>query len=253
VRILVSAGEASGDMYAAQLVNSLRRQGVETTFFGCTGPRLREAGVDTIIDASRLSVVGLAEVVAHLPGIYREYRHLVRAIRKAPPDAAILTDSPDFHLRLAGHLRKLGVPVYYLVAPQVWAWRRGRVKQIARFVDRMLVIFPFEEEFFRQRNVPYTYVGSPLKDRIDKVIIRREALGLEPGRGSWPHLPTNTRCSRRLRTCSACRGCATPPAAVRPRSSRCSRLLRTAPAARPPARAFDPGPRPARVLDPGPR
>ena len=101
MRILVSAGEASGDMYAAQLVSSLREnQQRPCSYFGCTGPRLKEAGVETVIDAAKLSVVGLAEVVTHLPGIYREYRRCFAASRN-PPDAAILTDSPDFHLRLA--------------------------------------------------------------------------------------------------------------------------------------------------------
>jgi lipid-A-disaccharide synthase len=166
VRILVSAGEASGDMYAAQLVKSLREQRGEISFFGCTGPRLKEAGVETVIDAGKLSVVGLAEVVAHLPGIYREYRRLVRTIRQNPPDAAILTDSPDFHLRLARHLKKLGTPVYYLVAPQVWAWRQGRVRQIGARVRKLFCLFPFEQAWFRDRGVDAHYIGHPLATRV---------------------------------------------------------------------------------------
>jgi lipid-A-disaccharide synthase len=153
-------------MYAAQLVKSLLGRGVKTTFFGCTGPRLKEAGVETIVDSSKLAVVGLAEVVAHLPGIYREYRRLVRAIRKAPPDAAILTDSPDFHLRLARHLRALGVPVYYLVAPQVWAWRQGRVGVIRERVKTLFCLFPFEEPWFRERGVDARYIGHPLATAV---------------------------------------------------------------------------------------
>jgi lipid-A-disaccharide synthase len=183
VRILVSAGEASGDMYAAQLVNSLRGRGVKTTFFGCTGPRLREAGVETVIDSSKLSVVGLAEVVGHLPGIYREYRRLVRAIRKAPPDAAILTDSPDFHLRLARHLRALGVPVYYLVAPQVWAWRQGRVGLIRERVKTLFCLFPFEEPWFRERGVDARYIGHPLATSVNARWSRQDFFarhGLDP-------------------------------------------------------------------------
>jgi lipid-A-disaccharide synthase len=183
VRILVSAGEASGDMYAAQLVTSLRQYRAQTTFFGCTGPRLKEAGVNTIIDASKLSVVGLAEVIGHLPGIYREYRRLVHSIRKAPPDAAILTDSPDFHLRLARHLRSLGVPVYYLVAPQVWAWRQGRVRLIRDRVKKLFCLFPFEEAWFRERGVDALYVGHPLATRVKPAWSRQDFFsrhGLRP-------------------------------------------------------------------------
>jgi lipid-A-disaccharide synthase len=166
VRILVSAGEASGDMYAAQLVNALRNQRAGISFFGCTGPRLKEAGVETVIDAGKLAVVGLAEVVSHLPGIYREYRRLLRTIRQNPPDAAILADSPDFHLRLARHLKRLGTPVYYLVAPQVWAWRQGRVRQISERVKKLFCLFPFEQPWFRARGVDAHYIGHPLAVRV---------------------------------------------------------------------------------------
>jgi lipid-A-disaccharide synthase len=162
VRILVSAGEASGDMYAAQFVRSLRKHYSTARFFGCTGARLREAGVETVIDSSKLSVVGLAEVVGHLPGIYAEYRRLLRHVRENPPDAAILTDSPDFHLRLARHLVNLRIPVYYLVAPQVWAWRQGRVRTIRERVRKLFCLFPFEEAWFREHGVDATYIGHPL-------------------------------------------------------------------------------------------
>lgn len=174
MRILVSAGEASGDMYAAQLVNALREHRNGISFFGCTGPRLREAGVETVIDAGSLSVVGLAEVVLHLPGIYREYRRLLRAIRRHPPDAAILTDSPDFHLRLARHLKRLGTPVYYLVAPQVWAWRQGRVRQIAARVKKLFCLFPFEEPWFRDRGVAAHYIGHPLAVNVRPQFSKQE-------------------------------------------------------------------------------
>jgi lipid-A-disaccharide synthase len=166
VRILVSAGEASGDMYAAQLVTSLREHRNGISFFGCTGPRLKEAGVETVIDAGKLAVVGLAEVVTHLPGIYREYRRLLRTIRQNPPDAAILADSPDFHLRLARHLKRLGTPVYYLVAPQVWAWRQGRVRQISERVKKLFCLFPFEQAWFRDRGVDAYYIGHPLAAKV---------------------------------------------------------------------------------------
>ncbi len=161
-KILISAGEASGDLYAAALVAKLRQMWPEAEFFGCTGPRMRQAGVRTVVDAASLAVVGLAEVVAHIPRIYGEYRKLVAAAREDRPDLAILTDSPDFHLRLAGRLKAAGIPVVYLVAPQVWAWRRGRLGQMRRVIDHLLCIFPFEEAFFRCNNIPVTYIGHPL-------------------------------------------------------------------------------------------
>jgi lipid-A-disaccharide synthase len=162
VRLLVSAGEASGDMYAAGVVKSLQQKLPLATFYGCAGPKLQALGVAPIIDAANLSVVGLAEVVLHLPRIYAEYRKLLRYARQHPPDAAILTDNPDFHLRLARHLRDMHVPVFYLVAPQVWAWRQGRVKTIRRLVDKLYCLFPFEEPWFRNRGVNATYIGHPL-------------------------------------------------------------------------------------------
>src|SRR6476660_2074413 len=128
--ILVSAGEASGDLYASLVVEELRRILPNVEFFGCTGPRLRAAGVRTVVDAASLAVVGLVEVVSHIPRIYGEYRKLLAAASTVKPDLAILTDSPDFHLRVARKLHEQGVPVVYLLAPQAWAWRTGRVRQL---------------------------------------------------------------------------------------------------------------------------
>jgi lipid-A-disaccharide synthase len=161
-RILISAGEASGDLYAASLAARLKRSWPEADFFGCTGPRMRAAGVRTVVEAASLAVVGLVEVLAHIPRIYGEYRKLVAAARAQRPDLAVLTDSPDFHLRLAARLKAMGIPVIYLVAPQVWAWRQGRLGQMRQVIDRLLCIFPFEEEFFRLNDIPVTYIGHPL-------------------------------------------------------------------------------------------
>src|SRR5690242_2570912 len=141
-KILVSAGEASGDFYASLVVQELRRTWPAARFFGCTGPRMRAAGVEMVVNADSLAVVGLLEVVTHIPRIYGEYRKLVAAARSERPDVAILTDSPDFHLRLARRLHLEGVPVIYLVAPQVWAWRKGRLKHMRRVLTRLLCIFP---------------------------------------------------------------------------------------------------------------
>jgi lipid-A-disaccharide synthase len=173
-KILVSAGEASGDLYASLVVAELRKHWPDAEFFGCTGPRLRAAGVETVVDAASLAVVGLLEVVSDIPRIYGEYRKLLTAARERRPDVAVLTDSPDFHLRVANRLREQGVPVVYLVAPQAWAWRKGRVKQMRRSLTRLLCIFPFEEQFFRNEGVNATYIGHPLATRVRPSLTREE-------------------------------------------------------------------------------
>jgi lipid-A-disaccharide synthase len=173
-KILVSAGEASGDLYAALVVEELRRCQPGTDFFGCTGPRLRAAGVRTVVDAASLAVVGLVEVVGHIPRIYGEYRKLLAAARDERPDLAILTDSPDFHLRVARRLERQGVPVVYLVAPQAWAWRKGRIRAMRRTLRHLLCIFPFEEEFFRRAGVEATYIGHPLAGLVRPALTRDE-------------------------------------------------------------------------------
>jgi lipid-A-disaccharide synthase len=173
-KILVSAGEASGDLYAALVVQELRRMYPQADFFGCTGPRLRAAGVATVVDAGSLAVVGLLEVVSHIPRIYGEYRKLLAAARDQKPDLAILTDSPDFHLRVAARLREQGVPVVYLVAPQAWAWRKGRLKTLRAAVRNLLCIFPFEEKFFTSEGVAATYIGHPLAGLVRPSLTRDE-------------------------------------------------------------------------------
>jgi lipid-A-disaccharide synthase len=172
--ILISAGEASGDLYASLLAGELRRLWPDARLFGCTGPRMRAAGVETVVDSASLAVVGLLEVVRHIPRIRGEFRKLVAAARERRPDVAILTDSPDFHLRVARELHKAGVPVIYLVAPQAWAWRKGRVKAMRRTLRRLLCIFPFEEEFFRREGVPADYIGHPLAGLVRPALSRGE-------------------------------------------------------------------------------
>jgi lipid-A-disaccharide synthase len=173
-KILVSAGEASGDLYASLVVEALRRLEPETEFFGCTGPRLRAAGVRTVVDAASLAVVGLIEVVHHIPRIYGEYKKLLAAADRELPELAILTDSPDFHLRVARQLHRRGVPVVYLVAPQAWAWRKGRVREMRRTLLQLLCIFPFEEAFFRRHGVNATYIGHPLAGLVRPSLTRDE-------------------------------------------------------------------------------
>jgi lipid-A-disaccharide synthase len=136
---------------------------------------MRRAGVRAVVDAASLSVVGLVEVITHIPRIHGEYRKLLRAAKEEQPEIAILTDSPDFHLRLARRLKDLRIPVIYLVAPQVWAWRKGRLPLMQRTIDRLLCIFPFEPEFFARHGIEATYIGHPLT-RLIQPSAGREAL-----------------------------------------------------------------------------
>jgi lipid-A-disaccharide synthase len=172
--ILISAGEASGDLYASLVATDLRRLWPDAALYGCTGPRMRQAGVATVVDSASLAVVGLLEVVAHIPRIYGEYRKLLAAVRRQKPDLAILTDAPDFHLRLARRLKAWGVPVVYLVAPQVWAWRKGRLRGMRRSLDRLLCIFPFEEQFFCSHGLNATYIGHPLARLVKPALSRAD-------------------------------------------------------------------------------
>lgn len=192
MKILISAGEASGDRYAADLVRSLREALPQARFFGCGGPHLRETGVDAVVRTEELAVVGLFEVIRHVPRIYGLYRRLDSVARRERPDLAILTDAPDFHLRLAERLRRMGVPVVYYVAPQVWAWRKWRVRAIRRLVDQLLVIFPFEEEYFRSRGVEARFVGHPLIDLARTQVSAdeyRQQLGFDAAKPTVALLP----------------------------------------------------------------
>jgi lipid-A-disaccharide synthase len=173
-KVLISAGEASGDLYAAGLVDALRQRNPTLEFFGCAGPRMQRTGVRPVVDAASLSVIGLVEVITHIPRIYGEYRKLLRAAKEEQPEIAILTDSPDFHLRLARRLKKMNIPVIYLVAPQVWAWRKGRLPLMQKTIDRLLCIFPFEPEFFARHGIEATYIGHPLTRLIQPSAGRAE-------------------------------------------------------------------------------
>jgi lipid-A-disaccharide synthase len=161
---LISAGEASGEAYGAQLIPALRALAPNADFFGLGGDRMRAAGCDTVVDSRDVSVVGLAEVVSHLPKIYGEFRKLLDAADARHATAAILIDFPDFNFRLARKLHARGIPVFYYVSPQLWAWRKGRINLVRKYVRKMLVIFPFEEQFYREHGVEVEYVGHPLAD-----------------------------------------------------------------------------------------
>ena len=174
MKILVSAGEASGDRYSAQLVEQLRERLPQAEFFGCAGQRLRQAGVRPVIRAEELAVVGIFEVARDIPRIYGKFRRLAAAAAAEKPALAILTDSPDFNLRLAKRLHRAGIPVVYYVAPQIWAWRQGRVRLLRESVDHLLCIFPFEQEFFRSHRVETTFVGHPLYGSLQPTLSRQD-------------------------------------------------------------------------------
>jgi lipid-A-disaccharide synthase len=162
--IFLSAGEASGDHYGAALINALRARFADAAFFGLGGREMAEAGLDRVVRAEDVAVMGITEVIRHMPRIYGEYRRLVRSIKRHRPDVAILIDFPDVNFRLARELKKLGVPVVYFVSPQLWAWKRRRLRWVQERVDRMMVIFPFEEVFYRARGVNAEFVGHPLAE-----------------------------------------------------------------------------------------
>lgn len=160
--IFISAGEASGDHYGAQIISGMRSRHPRAAFFGLGGKEMGASGLDRIVRAEDVAHMGITEVIRHMPRIYGEYRRLVASIKSRRPDAAILVDFPDVNLRLARELRKLNIPVLYFVSPQLWAWKRKRLRWVQQRVDRMLVIFPFEEIFYRARKVDATFVGHPL-------------------------------------------------------------------------------------------
>jgi lipid-A-disaccharide synthase len=163
-RIFLSAGEASGEHYGALLIDALRRLDPQADFFGLGGVRMAEAGLRRIVKAEDVAVMGITEVIRHMARIYREYRKLKASLRRERPDVAILIDFPDVNLRLAAELHRLNIPVVYFVSPQLWAWKQWRVKRVRKHVSRMLVIFPFEEQFYRARGVDAEFVGHPLAD-----------------------------------------------------------------------------------------
>jgi lipid-A-disaccharide synthase len=196
MRVLISAGEASGELYGAQLMAALRRRLPGCEFFGVGGEKMRAAGCEILIDARELSVVGITEVLPHVAGIYRKFRRLVREAAARKPDFAVVIDSPAFNVRVAREMHQRGIPVFYYVAPQFWAWREGRVKQIQRYIRKALVIFPFEERWYRERGVDAEFVGHPLADvalpRISREQFAAEN-GLDPEREWIAILPGSRR------------------------------------------------------------
>jgi len=172
LRIMIVAGEASGDLHGAHLVAAMKELAPDLSLCGMGGGELRRQGVDILYDAAAMAVVGLVEVIAHLGDIRAARKILVDELRNNPPNLLILIDYPDFNLLLAQKARQLGIPIFYYISPQVWAWRSGRVKKIGRIIDRMAVILPFEKEFYHQRGVEVEYVGHPLLDSVRRTMSR---------------------------------------------------------------------------------
>jgi lipid-A-disaccharide synthase len=164
--LLVVAGEASGDLHGARLIAELRQRVPGLTTFGLGGDEMRAAGLEAVAHSSEISVVGITEVLKVLPRAREIFAGLLREVDRRRPGLAVLVDFPDFNLRLAKELKTRNVEVVYYISPQVWAWRRGRVKKIARLVDRMLVLFPFEVDFYRGHGVQVVHVGHPLVDEV---------------------------------------------------------------------------------------
>lgn len=212
-RIFISAGEASGERYGAMLIEAVRVRLPKAKFFGLGGAAMESAGCERIARAEDLAVMGITEVLLHLPRIYGEYRRLVRSIQAQRPDAAVLIDFPDVNFRLARELKKLGIPVVYFVSPQLWAWKKRRIRWVRDRVTKMLVIFPFEERYYRERGVDAEFVGHPLAELPLPEISRQDMahqygldaskswIGLLPGsraREVCLHLPTMAAAANRL-------------------------------------------------------
>lgn len=183
--VLIVAGEASGDMHAANLIREVGKHHPEVHFSGIGGEQMRAAGTRILVDSRVMAVVGLFEVLAHFRTIYGALQLMRRQLREHRPDLLILVDYPDFNLRLAKSARELGIKVLFYISPQVWAWRQERVYKIARLVDRMAVVFPFEVPFYEKAHVPVTFVGHPLVDEARCELSRSEVLtdfGMDPKR-----------------------------------------------------------------------
>jgi lipid-A-disaccharide synthase len=195
-RLLISCGEPSGDLYAAELVRHLRARLPGLDAFGLGGDRLQAQETRLLGHVRDLAVVGIVEVVSHLGRLRRIFRDVLAEVDRDPPDVAVLIDYPDFNMRLARELKRRKIKVAYYVSPQVWAWRGGRIRTLRETVARMVVIFPFEEDLYRRADVPVTFVGHPLVDLARPAPDRTAFLtahGLDPARAVIALLPGSRR------------------------------------------------------------
>ncbi len=186
--IMMIAGEASGDLHGAQVVKALRAEAPNIEIFGIGGRKMEAAGAKILIQAETLAVVGITEALANASLLLKALRKVRQWIKQRRPDLLLLIDFPDFNLKSASFAKKMGIPVLYYISPQIWAWRSGRVRKIKRLVDKIAVILPFEEKFFRDHGVPATFVGHPLLDQMPPPkgpaplpVVNRPIIGLLPG------------------------------------------------------------------------
>ena len=192
MRILLVAGEASGDVHGADLVLALKAQQPQLDIFGVGGPALRAAGMQTLVDSAAIAGMGLFEAADKLTSLLRTYRALTHILRTHPPDLLVLIDFPEFNLRLAKVAKRANVPVFYYISPQVWAWRRKRVYTIAKRVDLLAAVFPFEPDFYAAHGCSVEFVGHPLVDRVRPTRSRADTLRryhLDPARKTIVLLP----------------------------------------------------------------
>lgn len=188
-RVVIIAGEASGDAHGAKVARELRAQEPDIELYGMGSEHMHEAGVKLAVDCKDMAVIGVTAVLAKLPVYFKALNDAKKMLRLLKPDLVILIDFPDFNMLLAKYAKKLNIPVLYYVSPQIWAWRQGRVKKIVKYVSHMAVILPFEEQFYRKYNMPVTYVGHPLLDRafptveeaLAKTMPMHPVVGILPG------------------------------------------------------------------------
>ncbi len=168
--VMIIAGETSGDQHGARLVRAIAEKDTDIRFCGIGGTSMAREGVDIIVDAAQLSVVGITEVLSKLPSVLRGAATIKRAVAERRPDLVILIDFPDFNLHMARYIKRYSIPILYYISPQVWAWRSGRIRQIKQYVDHMAVILPFEADFYHGHGVPVTFVGHPLLDHYPTAV-----------------------------------------------------------------------------------
>lgn len=191
-RIMIVAGEASGDLHGSNLVRSALSLDPDLKFYGLGGENLRNAGIDLLFDLEHQGLFGFLEIVSSLRSTIGIYRSLKASLTRDRPSAVVLIDYPDFNLRLAKSAKRLGIPVFYYISPQLWAWRQGRVKKVDRYVDRMAVVFPFEPDFYQRHGVEVSFVGHPLLDVMDPPRPKEEVkteLGFDPSQPLLGLLP----------------------------------------------------------------
>ncbi len=191
-KVMIMSGEASGDLHGANLARELQKLDPSIVLYGVGSKHMRDAGVRMLADASEISVVGAVEVLTHLGAILKVLNRLKRFLEQERPDFLVLIDFPDFNIRLGKAAKKLGIPILYYISPQVWAWRKGRIKTIAALVKAMIVVFPFEVDLYKAAGVDVRYVGHPLTDVVQSPLSRidaRKQLGLDPEKRTVALLP----------------------------------------------------------------